>query len=374
MDHLGRVGLSEEQADLLEVATNFCREKSPTEKVRSLINDERGYDPDVWAEIGELGWLAIAIPEEYGGVGLSLGEVTPVMEQMGRTMLASPFYSTTLAAQALIHGGTQAQKETWLPRIAGGEAATVALMEKNGAWDFSAPETQAVREGGRLSLSGEKIFVCDANAAAAIIVSVTCDGAPALVLLEREMLGDEALRREVVIDETKRSFAIDLTGVDIPESALMDQDRAREALAHLHLAANLMSASEMIGGTQGVIDYTLEYLKTRKQFGRTIGSFQSLKHPTVDAFVEYEQARSHLYSAAHCFNDQGSGEVATRMAKAAADKAYSFAADRSIQFHGGFGFTYDCDAQLYRRNALWHSAQHGDAAYHKRKLAELLLG
>ena len=109
------------------------------------------------------------------------------------------------------------------------------------------------------------------------------------------------------------------------------------------------------------------------QFGALIGSYQALKHPTVDAYVAYEQARSHLYSAAHCFGEQGVGEIATRMAKAQADAAMSFAADRAIQFHGGFGFTYDCDAQLYRRRAIWHASQYGDGAYHKQKLADLLL-
>ena len=246
-------------------------------------------------------------------------------------------------------------------------------MEKDGAWAFDQVQATATLDGDRLSLSGEKIFVCDAEAAEIVIVSVHYEGKPTLLLLERAELSDEALRREVIIDETKRSYALTLNGLQAPRSALMDQERARETFAHLHLAANLLSAAEMIGGTQAVIDYTVEYLKTRKQFGRTIGSFQSLKHPTVDAFMDYEQARSHLYSAAHCFNDQGSGEIATRMAKATADKAYSFAADRAIQFHGGFGFTYDCDAQLYRRNAIWNSAQYGDGAYHKTKLAELLL-
>jgi len=153
----------------------------------------------------------------------------------------------------------------------------------------------------------------------------------------------------------------------------MDQDRTQATLNYIDLAANLLSAAEMVGGAQGVIDYTIEYLTTRKQFGKLIGSYQSLKHPTVDAFVEYEQARSHLYAAAHCFTEQGTGEIATRMAKAQADKAYSFASDRSIQFHGGFGFTYDCDAQLHRRRAIWHAAQFGDATWQRKKLADLLL-
>ena len=149
--------------------------------------------------------------------------------------------------------------------------------------------------------------------------------------------------------------------------------RAGAALQHIHLTANLLQSAEMCGGTQAVIDYTLDYLKTRVQFGALIGSYQALKHPTVDAYVAYEQARSHLYSAAHCFGEQGVGEIATRMAKAQADAAMSFAADRAIQFHGGFGFTYDCDAQLYRRRAIWHASQYGDGAYHKQKLADLLL-
>jgi alkylation response protein AidB-like acyl-CoA dehydrogenase len=192
-------------------------------------------------------------------------------------------------------------------------------------------------------------------------------------MFERAALAPGALRREVIIDETKRSYALTLDRLEVSEDSLMDPARAASALHHIHLTANLLAAAEMCGGTQSVIDYTVDYLKTRVQFGKLIGSYQALKHPIVDAYVGYEQARSHLYSAAHCFNEQGVGEIATRMAKAQADTAMSFAADRAIQFHGGFGFTYDCDAQLYRRRAIWHASQYGDAAYHKAKLADLLL-
>ena len=373
MEHLGRIGFSEEQADLAEVAVNFCREKSPIETVRKLMEDERGYDPAVWREIADLGWLGVAIPEDYGGVGLGLAEVAPVMEQMGRFMLASPFFSTTLAAQALLAGGTEDQKKAYLPRFAEGAVATLALAEADGAWDLEAVSAHAAPEGDALRLSGTKHFVCDAGAADVFIVSVLYEQKPALVLVEAAVLPEGVLRRETIIDETKRSYALTLDGVVIPQALLLDTDKATAALAHVHLAANLLAAAEMVGGTQAVIDYTIEYLTTRKQFGKLIGSYQALKHPTVDAFLQYEQARSHLYSAAHCFNEQGTGEIATRMAKAQADVAYSYAADRSIQFHGGFGFTYDCDAQLYRRRAAWHASQYGDAAYHRKKLAGLLL-
>lgn len=373
MEHLGRIGFSEEQADLLEVATNFCREKSPIEKVRKLMEDEKGFDPEVWDEIASLGWLGIAIPEEYGGAGLSLAEAAPVMEQMGRALLAGPYASSVLAAEALMAAGAEDQKKTWLPKIAEGAAATLALTEISGAWDLEQIETQAVSKGDTLELSGRKIFVADAHVAQCIIISVLYESAPALVLIEASALPEGALRRETVIDETKRSFELILDGVSVPKDALLGRDKTKSALMRIHLAANLLAAAEMAGGAQAVIDYTIDYLNTRKQFGKLIGSYQALKHPTVDAFLLYEQARSHLYSAAHCFNEQGTGEIATRMAKAQADMALSYAADRSIQFHGGFGFTYDCDAQLYRRRAIWHASQYGDAAYHKKKLAELLL-
>ena len=127
-----------------------------------------------------------------------------------------------------------------------------------------------------------------------------------------------------------------------------------------------------MGASQNCIDYTVDYLKTRKQFGKLIGSYQALKHTAVDAYVGYEKAKSLLYAAAFSFEDQGQGEVATRMAAVGAGRALAFAADRAIQFHGGFGFTYDCDAQLYRRRAIFNDSLYGNIRWHKRQLSGLL--
>jgi alkylation response protein AidB-like acyl-CoA dehydrogenase len=374
MQDIGRIGFSEEQGEILDAASVFCREKSPVAKVRQLIADDLGHDPDVWREIGELGWLGIAIPEEFGGLGLSLGAVVPMVEQMGRHLLAGPFVSTTLAAQAVLLGGTEAQKQELLPKLAAGTPATVALVEASGDWNLSNIQCTAVDAGDdRLRLSGAKVLACDAGVAELIIASVLYEGRPALVAIEREAIVDGALRREKIVDETRRAFAMSLDGIETSKRNLLAGRGGAATLDHIHLAANLLAAAEMCGGSQAVIDYTVDYLKTRKQFGQLIGSYQALKHPIVDAYVGYEQARSHLYSAAHCFNEQGTGEIATRMAKAQADAVFSYASDRAIQFHGGFGFTYDCDAQLYRRRAIWHASQYGDGLYHKRRLAELLL-
>ncbi|OXE35465.1 MAG: acyl-CoA dehydrogenase [Phenylobacterium zucineum] len=373
MQELGRIGFSEDQAALLDVAANFCQQRSPVSTVRRLIEDDLGHDPAVWAEMGELGWPGIAVPEAFGGSGLTLAEVVPVVEQMGRRLMTGPLISTTLAAQALSVGGTEAQRRTLLPRLTEGAAATVALAEPDFDWEPDTITCQAQEAGdGRLVLSGQKVLVCDAGVARWIIASVLYRQSPALVLIAQSALPDGALRRETVIDETRRSFALNLDGVSVLKDDLLDLDLAGTTLTHLHLAANLLGAADMVGGTQACLDYTVDYLKTRTQFGRLIGSYQALKHPTVEAYCGYEQARSHLYAAAHCFGEQGVGEIAVRMAKASADTAYSFASDRAIQFHGGFGFTYDCDAQLYRRRAIWHAANYGDAGFHKAKLAKLL--
>ena len=372
MDNLGTIGTTEEQIELMDVATNFCRDKSPIDKVRALLEDDLGYDPQVWKEIAELGWLAIAIPENHDGVGLSMAEVVPIAEQMGRNLMNTPFGSTTLAAQALLAGGSEEQQARWLPKIAAGSAATMALCEDNGDWDLANIECSGKQDGDTVALSGKKQLVRWADSAELIIASVKIDGNVRFALIERSALPEGALRRESIIDETSRSYELTLDGVKVAADALFDADRTRETIEKVELAAGLIQAAEMCGGAQAVIDYTIEYLKTRKQFDKIIGSYQALKHPTVDNYVEYEKARTHVYSAAHSWGEQGRGEVAVRMAAAQAHSTYSRAADRSIQFHGGFGFTHDCDAQLHRRKAIFDGALIGDAAYQRSKLAGLL--
>ena len=369
----GPIGLSEEQTELLESASKYCRDKSPIETVRRLIEDELGYDPAVFAEMAELGWLGIAIPEAYGGAGLELAEVVPVVEQMGRNLMGGPFLSTTLAAQALLTAGTDAQKSQVLPELASGSPATLALMEPHADWDPSRIDCSAERRGKGLTLSGTKTLVVNGETAKWIVVSVIFEGSPALVLLDGEAIAACKCRRETVIDETRRSVQLVLDGVKVSEDALLEASLVPATLERIELAGSLLASAEMCGGAVSCINYTVAYLGDRKQFGRPIGSYQALKHPTVHAHVGIEQARSHVYAAAHTFDGGKQGEIAVRMAKAHTGPAFSFAADRAIQFHGGYGFTYECDAQLYRRRALWCDSQHGDALYHRRKLADLIL-
>ena len=366
-----RIGLSEEQAQLLDIAESFCRDKSPVDKVRVLIDDEDGFDAALWDEIAELGWLGIGVSENYGGIGLGMAEIVPLVEHMGRHLMNTPFVPTVLAAQALLRGGAEGQKEEYLPQIAAGAAASLALCEDHADWNLQNLGVTATLKDGALDLSGKKYLVLHAATAQLVLASVALDGQPALVIIPADALAGR-ITREKIIDDTQRAFALDLDGLTLPEAALMPVELAVEALAHIEQAGALLWAADMCGGAYACIDYTLDYLKTRKQFGKLIGSYQALKHSIVDAHQAYEKARSHLYSAAHVFGEQGEGDMAVHMAKAEAGEAYSFGADRAIQFHSGFGFTYDCDAQLYRRRAIMGCALFGDARYHRRKIAALM--
>jgi acyl-CoA dehydrogenase len=373
-DHLGGLGYSEEQIELMDVATNFCRDKSPIDKVRKLIEDDHGYDPAVWRqEIVDLGWLGIAVPEAQGGVRAVDGRGRADRRADGAAAArhaVRDLHHRCAGAAGGGHRGAVRRMAAADRRGRGGDAGA-----HRAAWRLEpCPcRKRPPRPGGSgYVLSGTKQFVAYARDAALIIATVQIGGAARLALIERAQIADTAMRREIIIDETKRSYELTLDGIEIGPDAVLDAGRTANALMQIELASALLQAAEMCGGTQSAIDYTIEYLKTRKQFGKVIGEYQALKHPITNAYVAYEKARSHMLSAAHNFGQQGVGEIAVRMAKASADKAYSFAADRAVQFHGGFGFTHDCDAGLYRRSAIWHASQYGDAAWHRSKLADLL--
>lgn len=365
------INFTEEQTMLLETAMDFCANRSPLDKVRTQIETPLGFEKDQWQEMVDLGWLGINIPEAYGGLGLSSGDVVPVAESMGRNLMSSPFFATTLAAHTLVVSGSEVQKSEWLQKIAVGSIATVALTEADGNWNLNAISAKGELKKGKLELSGIKNFVLDAEAAELIIASVKIEDKPSLVLIEKKDLDPGSIVREVVIDETRRSYQVNLSGVSIDPSQILEGNDF-SSIEHYAL---LLLCAEMAGGMAGVLDVIVEYLNTRKQFDRLIGSYQALKHPTVDILVGMEAARSHAYHAATVLasGDEQKTEIAMRMAKAHGSEAFSSAGDRAVQFHGGFGFTYECNAQLYLRRALWCQFQFGDERHHRQLLAPLLL-
>ena len=366
------MSFSDEQSMLLDTALEFCKNASPISRVRELLLDEAGFDPSVWSEMLALGWPGIAIPEEHGGSGLGLAALVPVVEAMGRHLLTPPFVASQLAIQGLIAGANEEQQAQWLPRLGEGAAATVALIEHDGNWALE--QINCELEAG--VLRGSKALVLDAKASELLVISVRHKGALALALVPTASVAPEHFRREIVLDETRRSFALDLDGVEVADDQLITGEAAQRALAAIERTGWLLHTAEACGGIHSTIELVVEYLNTRTQFGHKIGSYQALKHPTVDMLTGLERARSHLYhSASLCAADADLEEleIALRMAKADSGDAYKFAADRAIQFHGGFGFTYECDAQLHLRRSLWLEYQFGDAPHQRAALQSLLL-
>jgi acyl-CoA dehydrogenase len=368
---MSTIEFSEERSMLLETAMEFCANQSPITAVRARIEEPLGFDTAQWQEMAELGWLGVAIPETYGGLGLSLGDVVPIVESMGRNLMGTPYFATTMAIQALVRNGTEDQKQTWLPRLSAGTVGTVALVEEDGDWNLCNVAVTAELSNGSYALSGSKYFVLDAEVADLLIVSVSVDGTPRLALVEKSQLNESAIVREVVIDETRRSYQVDLSGVTVEQDQLLQEADFQS----LERTALLLLGAEMAGGLAGVLNVIIEYLNTRKAFDKYIGSFQALKHPTVDILIGMEASRSHIYHAATALDvgDDSEIEIALRMAKAHSSQAFAFAGDRAVQFHGGFGFTYECDAQLFLRRALWCQYQFGDERHHRQMLAPLLL-
>lgn len=366
------IRFSDEEAMLLEAASAFCREHSPGNAVRSRMATATGFDPAYWQAMADMGWLGLAVPEAHGGSGLGVGTLAVLAEAMGRHLLHTPFVASQLAIQALVAGGSAAQQAQWLPRLATGAVGTVALFEPDGDWTLAAPSAQARAEGGQVQLAGTKALVPDAEVADLAVASVWLDGAPALVLLERAQLQGR-LAPEVVIDATRRAASLSLDGLVVPAEALITGDAARAALRATEQAAWLLAAAEAAGGLAGVLAVIVDYLNTRSAFGRKIGSYQALKHGAAELLCTLERARSHVFHAATRLNQGQDAEVALRMAKAEACDGLVQGGDRGVQFHGGFGFTWDCDAQLYLRRGLWLQPWFGDAQHHRQALAALLL-
>jgi len=366
---------SEEQKMILESSRSFCQDTSSIEQVRQLLESPQGYEENVWQQLVALGWTGIAIPESFGGSELGIEAVVPIVESMGRSLSATPFISCTLAAQVILRAASPDQQQRWLPKMVEGKVATLALLD-NEDWGASNTTHQLSDE---LVLQGEKWFVGDAVTAELFIVLTQYQGSARFVMVERNQLPEGAIQAHALIDETKRSAKIDFTAVAVSVDAVLAEENTQEILDDIKLIAALLTAAEAVGATSSCLNLIVEYLKTRKQFGKLIGSYQALKHPSVDILNKLEGARSQVYHAATLFEESKGKverglEVACRMAKASANDALLYAGDRAVQFHGGMGFTYECDAQLYIRRAQWSQQQFGDSAHHRKRLAPLLLG
>jgi len=363
-----RLRFDEEHALLRDEARRWLAERVTPAALRRLAADARGDDPEWWAQLGELGWTGLVVPEKCGGAGFGAVQLAVIAEETGRKLLPSPLLPTLLAAKLIELAGSDAQREQFLPRIAGGEAiATVAHVEPGGVWDARA--TTCTLSGARVC--GEKAHVWAAPNAALFVVPARDAGSRALrIAVVEEGAPGVRVEAESVLDPSRRQGRVRFQNAACVPLA----GDAAAAWSAWCAWAQTALAAEMAGGADAALAMTAAYAQTRVQFDRPIGAFQAIKHPLVNVLIATEQLRSLVFAAASAL-DAGDAAAAllARMAKAAASEAYASACSRAVQFHGGYGFTEDCDAHLYLRRALASRPALGDAREHRAAIARTLL-
>ena len=373
--------LSSDQEMIRDTAEAFLAEASSSAAVRAAMQTETGFDADLWARIGqELGWCATTIPDEYDGLGLSNVELVLLMEQMGRRQLCAPFFSTVcLAAPVLLEVADVAARKRYLPHIAAGElTATVALAAHGIDWQ---PQgiTAAVSVGAEgLVISGSFQHVPDGATADLLIVPARdITGGVALYAFPSSLSGITRTPHRNV-DTTRRIAAIKLDQVQLPAEALIASPlQVAQAMPRAVALATLALAAEQLGGAQQCLDLTVAYTGERVQFGRTIASFQAIKHRCATMMVNIEATRSAIYGAAAVAANPAL--VADFLLEAAAAKAlasdtFFHCAGEAIQLHGGVGFTWEYDPQLYFKRAQAGAHWLGSADALRERIATFLLG
>jgi alkylation response protein AidB-like acyl-CoA dehydrogenase len=367
---------SDEQEQLRDAVRRFLEAKSPSGEVRRLMETTDGYDPAVWSQMAnELGLQGLQIPEEHGGQGFTFLELGIVLEEMGRVLLAAPFFSTVvLAANAIMNAGTADQQAALLPGIAAGDTiATLAFTEPKGTWDADGIDMVASKSGDGYTLDGTKSFVIDGHLADLVVVAARLEGTTgedgiAFFTVDGDAAGLDRTAL-ATMDQTRKQARLDFANVSA--TPLGEPGTGWPALAKTLDQAAAMLANEMVGGAQAALDMAVDYAKVRVQFGRPIGSFQAIKHKCADMLLEVESGKSAAYYAAWAAADDNDElPTAASLAKAYCSDAYFHTAAENIQIHGGIGFTWEHDAHLYFKRAKSSQLLLGDPTYHRELLAQ----
>jgi alkylation response protein AidB-like acyl-CoA dehydrogenase len=397
-----------EQEELRGAARRFLAGASSSARVRTAMESDRGWEPEVWRRLTEdLGWAALLVPEDCGGAGAEYTDLVAVFEEAGRSLLCAPLFSTVaLATSAILVAGGDADRRRWLPAIADGrETATLAHAERCGrrhvAGDAIFATARADASG--FVLTGEKDFVVDGHTASRLVVAARAPGTSGDAGVDLFVVdgGADGVERRALptLDLTRKLATVTLRDVRVPpEARLGEPGSGALALRKTLDLARIALAAEQLGGAQRCLDMSVEYAKVRTQFGRPIGSFQAIKHACADMFVAVETARSVSYYAGCIASENmktsrsphsapppssppsssvgpssvrgdGALALAASMAKAACSDAFFRCAADAIQVHGGVGFTWEHDAHLYFKRARASEAMLGDAAFHREVIA-----
>jgi len=369
-------GFTEEQDLLRAELRKFLDQNAPLERVREIAESGSGKDPALWNRMAELGWVGLNMPEEHGGVGLDLETLIVVLEETGRSLFPSPLISTVLAAKAIERFGNAEQQGRWIPGLAdGSQVGTFAFLERSDTFSPEGVETVAKPDGGELILSGEKLFVSDVDEADLFVVAVRSGSdasAISLVVVESGTMGVSTDSFNGM-DLTKKLGRLTLEDARVGLDCVLGESGAGWAAAQwlLDLGAALVTA-EAVGSAEAALEITTNFVKERIQFDEPIGKFQGVKHPLSEIYVDVESFRSLVYYAIWAL-DQNTEDasLAVSRAKAYCADAFPAAGIMGVQLHGGVGYTWEYDIQLYLKRSKWVRPMFGDSDYHYERIARL---
>jgi alkylation response protein AidB-like acyl-CoA dehydrogenase len=369
------LGVSAEQDELRASVRRFLTDRAPLTRVRELMDTDDGLDRGVWEQAGaQLGLQGLAIPESYGGAGFTFAEQAIVLEEFGAALYGGPYLaSAVLAATALLASPDEGARSELLPGIASGETiATLAFTEDDGSWDPAAIRLAAAKDGEAWRLDGHKSFVLDGVTATLILVVAATDAGLSLFAVPPDTVQADTggLSRVTLptMDQTRKLARLEFAGT--PARLIGSPGDAAAILDRVLDVAAIALAAEQLGGAQRALDMAVGYAKVREQFGRPIGSFQTIKHRCADLLLEVESLRSAVgYAAAAVAEGSPEIPVLASLAKAYASETFFHVAAENIQIHGGIGFTWEHDAHLYFKRAKSSELFLGDAPYHRERLA-----
>lgn len=372
--------LNEEAGMLKDAARGYLSTSAPVSQLRKLRDSgsEDGFDRKTWADMAEMGWTGVLVPEAHGGVEMGHVAAGVIAEEMGRTLTASPYISTAImGATALSRFGSDGQKSEWLPQIAAGEAITALAADEGRKHNPSGVAVSAERSGNGFKLNGRKTFVAEGHVADMLIVSARTAGSEneaegiTLFLVPRDAAGVTVERKDTV--DSRHAADIVLDNVDVTADAVLGEvDNGLGALEAVLDAGRAGLSAEMSGSAQQCLDSTVGYLKERKQFGQIIGTFQALQHRAAHLYSEVELGKSIVLKALQTLDaapDHAAMMVSA--AKAKLGQVAQLAAREGVQMHGGMGMTDEFDIGFYMKRVRVAEALYGDANYHADKFARM---
>ena len=372
--------LTDEQNMLRDAARGFLQASAPIDQLRRLRDEASsdGYDRDTWKSMAEMGWSGVLIPEDHGGVAMGHVAAGVIAEEMGRTLTASPFLSTAvMGASVLASYGSASQREQWLSKIADGTTNVAVAVDEDRSHSPGLVTTSAQASDRGFRISGGKSFVADGHVADLILVSARSSGGVrdengiSLFLVPRDCAG-LTIERQMMVD-SRNSATVQFDGVEVDFDALVGEAGAGYAvLEHVLDAGRACLAAEMLGSAQECLAQTIDYLSTRRQFDRTIGSFQALQHRAAHLFTEIEIGRSAVMRALQALDAASKDrQLIVSVAKSKVGRVAQLAAQEAIQMHGGIGMTDEFNIGFFLKRVRVAEALYGDANFHADKFARM---